>query len=372
MNLMDRLQLSDPSLDRSVAGAKRRKVPTVDSGVLVGIFQEHKELVLNQKGLGEYERISRTQAVSGNALAECHKLLRDLLVAQPGGELAGAATREAMCSLLQSYPKYNQTKFSNAVYAGLRFDRVSVMLNHLRRLKNDAEKRRQCCATTSGAAWAQILDLLLCLDGPWKGSQDLPGESQSTAPGTPLGSEVPPTQPYPVDPTEFGSDDAPGAAATGSTASKPASRKLQAQLSLDADGFPKMLGGSSSSTGNKRKASDNGADRHPTSPRSAAASPKGKAKSKAAASPKASPKAAPSVVQDYTYMYYKGQSSMGIRQKRGQKKQVFSFRASSGLREKSPDEIIRKLTKHAKACIIKLLEGQSELQVAAWARDNVP
>ena len=107
-----------------------------------------------------YETISRSQAVSGEGLAANFNMLQKLLELSPQAELPARKTKTCIEKVLAQSPGLNATVFNNSVYAGLRLERLVVMLYHLRRLQRDPQALMACSNKTSGSSVMKVQELL--------------------------------------------------------------------------------------------------------------------------------------------------------------------------------------------------------------------
>jgi hypothetical protein len=240
------------------------------------------------------------------------------------------------------------------------------MLYHLRRLQRDPVAFQQCVNKTSGTAMTKVKELMDMLEAPGAASADAL-ESQSVDE-----SQVAPTIHYP--------DDVSPEFPTSLTAKAPApsAKRLRREVTLDEEGYPKMLGARSPKPQSPVKGEAPAASvslveqlypqaKAKAMPKSKAL-PKSKATAKSTAQPKASAKAQPqtqdgATSKDWQYMYYKNNNSIGIRRKFGSKNQVFSF-VGKGLEH-------AQLIKLAKLCLVKLLSGEAEEAVAIWVKADI-
>jgi hypothetical protein len=363
----------------------------MDEGVLMGIFSTFSQEMINVQ---EYENISKAQAVSGEGLAHNFELLARILRAAPSGEIPGGSSKSAFQKVVITRPELNTSIYNISTFAGLRVDRLGVMLCHVRRLANDSVRLQQCASKCSGPSFKRVQELVGLID-----LQTLAGDDATTTfvPEEGLRSlKVQPSYDSDGFPRALGKDGAQIVASCGSPpvaakGSKPspgapkATRVLHRELSVDELGFPKLL---SASPSVKRKLSL-ASFPTPTAPKlpgealktrlglddshkpkvNPKEKPKEQAKAKAKAKAKPQPvDAGPPGWKDWSFMFYKNASSFAIRRKHEPKNQIFSFKSKSPM---SP-ELKKQCTRLCKLCIIKLLEGESEARVHAWVLTQVP
>ena len=375
-------------------GDKHKPVRPVDEGVLMEIFAAHKE---NMCDLGVYEGISRPQASFAPGIAANAALLKRILVACPQAELPTAVARSAFMRVLMQFPGLNKSIYTMDVYAGLRVDRLCVMLYHLRRFDasrdTNEEAMRVACKKCTAEQLLQLKNL--------KALMNLTGfDADQTCAETVFHDPLEPATPIRSLKKELSLDDdgypclltAPSSRyririkspdPAGSSVASQLQQESPAQAQLCPNSDPRQ---SQSSVPGSLNPEALGYVPVPKSPAAAkaeagvkaAAKAKAKAKAKAAAhsngsvasKPKAKAKAAAqshsSGPVDCQFMFYKKDNSMGIRVKGGN--QIFSF--GIGSNNLVTKERFIALERLAKLCVIKLLEGQDVEEVKTWARQK--
>lgn len=151
----------------------RDTVAPVDQGLLDSVFKNNKSWV----NVGAYESLSKSQAANGDELGNHFALLQSLLHLQPKGELLLTQVRAAMLKVLTDNPKLNSSEMKNLLWAGGRYERVSTMLHHLRRAKNNEDKLRQLIGKASAPSAAKVKELLSLLT-----SEDVQSNGSKAAP----------------------------------------------------------------------------------------------------------------------------------------------------------------------------------------------
>ena len=141
----------------SKGGARHKPAPVVDEDILMTIFEKHRDVISN---FGTYESVSRTQAVRGKGLLHCFALLDDLLEACPSADCPAPSAKQAMHKLAMNHPTVNGTVYNCNVWASLRCERLGTVLNHLRRLRREPARMKQCCLALTGAQIGQLKELL--------------------------------------------------------------------------------------------------------------------------------------------------------------------------------------------------------------------
>lgn len=353
----------ETELKRRRGGARNHKKPEVDEFILFSIFSKHAEELIN---VGPYEAISKSQAVNAVGLAKNFGLLQALISASPTAEIPAGLAKHAILRMLSEKPELNKSIYNTATYAGLRVDRVSTMLYHVRRLRDDNTRHLSCSAKCTGEDWQKVKQLLLLADQEG-------GDDDTT--------------------TQYVSEEHVGEGSLEQD-DPPLKRKLTMQVSLDSEGYPRIFDEPAQTT-NKRLTCKQpspakvalDADGYPLlDPKSlsapscflqkslyqteaggsqAMATGKVKAKAKGKGKAQAQSGTPPGQVKDWTKMYYKATGSFAIRRKWGKKEQVFQFKCSKGNKLNTKQHSALEMV--AKKCIVKLLEGAEELEIAAWS-----
>ena len=181
---------------RGRGGARHTPKPFTDEGV--------QELV---KDLGPYELISRSGAVDPKGLVRNLDLVRDLLRAEPTGEVHTQPMRQALLKLMRNDPTVNTSRFNGSVWSNLKGERLGCLLNHTRKwARAELEGKSNAASKLTAFEYGKLKELL-----------DLSEEKEVPETGHLLALEdrKPPSK---------------------------EGRHLRPKLSLDSDGFPKMFG----------------------------------------------------------------------------------------------------------------------------------
>eukprot|EP00438_Fugacium_kawagutii_P017597 Skav213573 [mRNA] locus=scaffold1790:111160:111927:+ [translate_table: standard] len=125
---------------------------------------------------GAYETISKSQAADGKCLADHYLLLKALLDLQPGGQLLLTQVRSSVLKVCSLKPEVNQSQLKNLLWAGSRYDKLCIMLYHLRRAKRDPEKNRQLVAKTLPDDLVKAMELVNKLEDEPKVPVEEPSE----------------------------------------------------------------------------------------------------------------------------------------------------------------------------------------------------
>lgn len=157
-------------------GAHHGTKPAIDDKVLDRIFAEQCRLLMD---LGPYEHLSRAQACNGKALVALFDLLLPIVQENASAEVSGAALKLALLRLAAARPGLNKSPYSNFVWAGLRVERLTTVLYHLRRIHREPLRLQQCAAKLTGVETSQLHQLLNHLGGCTTSSAS---SSQSCAP----------------------------------------------------------------------------------------------------------------------------------------------------------------------------------------------
>ena len=120
-------------------GARRVSRGSADAGVLLDALGNHALLVSD---LGAYEHISVTHQPDGRALVKLAELIDKLLVITPSGEMSVGALKKALGQLVFQQPSLNKSIYNNQLWASLRQERITCVMNHVRRLCRERERLR--------------------------------------------------------------------------------------------------------------------------------------------------------------------------------------------------------------------------------------
>ena len=185
------------------------------------------------QNLGSYEAVSKSQSISPKGLIHCLPLSKGLIALAPTGEIHGNSLRAALFQLLMVDPACNDSKYNGSVWVGLRIERITCLLNHMRRLKNSQADMRQCASMLTAAECIRLQEVVHAMDSKDPGVGKTPiADEQAIVPYGSLGESDP-----------------------ADTGPKTAKRKLQpseTEVSLDSEGFPACLKEPSSSSGHKK------------------------------------------------------------------------------------------------------------------------
>ena len=117
------------------------------------MFELHQPLLAD---LGPYETVPRAGAIDALGLHIMSPFLLDLVTQLvPSAEPKEADLRFALQRLLMLFPDMNTSAFSNLTWLNKKAERLSTILNHLRRLKrSDEVAQYKVMAKLNGPAWA--------------------------------------------------------------------------------------------------------------------------------------------------------------------------------------------------------------------------
>jgi len=141
---------------------------------------------------------------------------------EPSGEIHGSSLRNALSTLLTVKPEVNTSQYTGKVWANLRCERITTILNHLRTLRIDKNQMKAAVLLLTAQQYnnlKSVVSKVKLLDEP-------PANAVA---------EVP--VPLPI-------GDANDDVADGDNGEHPLTRKLKAEpsaCSVDSDGYPKML-----------------------------------------------------------------------------------------------------------------------------------
>ena len=187
-------------------GAVRTAVAVVLLQDLIDSLIEHVRKVGMKRGayFGAYEMIDRTHAAFAPGLAACYDVIQVLLKLNPAAEFKPTFLVKAWLACCKLFAGLNSTGLPDELWAGRRADICGTMLCHLRRVKADGVRRNQLSHKATESDMSMVQDLIDMMDD---------GEKTSSAS----------REPSPAETVLY------------------TTRKLKVQVSLDEDGFPKML-----------------------------------------------------------------------------------------------------------------------------------
>ena len=136
-------------------GYRHTSKPQVDQGLLMKVFSNNSNLLGN---MGIYERISRSQGCDPKGLIKLLPLIRGLVELEPTCEIHQSCLRKAIFSILLEDGALNDSKWSGAVWTGMKEERVGVLLFHLRRLAGTDLK--VAAAKLTGAEYLQLQNVV--------------------------------------------------------------------------------------------------------------------------------------------------------------------------------------------------------------------
>ena len=133
-------------------GARHRKKPFIEAGLLLDVLSKHAELVQDFK---TYELISAQGAADPRGLLLALDMVEDLLELSPSCELHCQPLRNSLLRLLSIKPHLNNGKHNGSVWVHQRSERITVLLGHIRRLARNGMTSR--CASELTAVELQRL-----------------------------------------------------------------------------------------------------------------------------------------------------------------------------------------------------------------------
>ena len=138
-------------------GARHTPKPQLDAGVLQTMFGKHQDLI---KDLGKYERISKNQASDPKGLLHCLPLIKGLIKLEPTCEIHGSSLGQGLFQLLVAEPALNDTPWNGSVWLGMKVERVTSLLYHMRRLKGSQSEMATCAAKVTGGEYMQLQEVV--------------------------------------------------------------------------------------------------------------------------------------------------------------------------------------------------------------------
>jgi hypothetical protein len=139
-------------------GAHHRPRPDVAAAVVVNcIVAWGLECGID---LGIYNSKGRSQAASGPGLVANQVLLKKLLAINENLEFAMLPLKAGFIELVGRVPKLNDSQYQNALWAGLKTERVLTLANHLRRIAREPLRFKQAAAAFNGQELAVLKELI--------------------------------------------------------------------------------------------------------------------------------------------------------------------------------------------------------------------
>ena len=154
-------------------GARRTPVPVVPRDPLQKALQRYAAVAADPFNFGPYNFLQTSKGVNGSALLLASEFLNHILSVAPAGQIGSKVLQRALVSLqrdniLARFPlganvwqgigSFNDRYVSH--WADVLTARVTVVLNHLRRVRYNATKRRQCMGNLTGEEQGKLSALL--------------------------------------------------------------------------------------------------------------------------------------------------------------------------------------------------------------------
>ena len=122
-------------------GARHFSKPPADAGFVLKVLSDNVKQLAD---MGQYESISRNSPFNLRGLMENADLRQGLLKIEPTAEIHTQSLTAATLKLTDE-PSLNKTKFQGCVWITLRMERITTILNHVRKLANDPEGFKILC-----------------------------------------------------------------------------------------------------------------------------------------------------------------------------------------------------------------------------------
>ena len=124
----------------SRGGPRRGPIPTVGAGALSDVFDEIAKERKLPFDFGIYEHLTRSQAASGRGLVANGCVIRAFAQVAPAGQIQHLEMKHQFLARAS----HNKSHLKHDLWAGLRTDKVTVILCHWRRICREPERLRQC------------------------------------------------------------------------------------------------------------------------------------------------------------------------------------------------------------------------------------
>ena len=101
----------------------------------------------------------KNQASDPKGLLHCLPLLKGLIKLEPTCEIHGSSLGQGLFQLLVAEPALNDTPWNGSVWLGMKVERVTSLLYHMRRLKGSQSEMATCAAKLTGGEYLQLQEV---------------------------------------------------------------------------------------------------------------------------------------------------------------------------------------------------------------------
>ena len=101
----------------------------------------------------------KNQASDPKGLLHCLPLLKGLIKLEPTCEIHGSSLGQGLFQLLVAEPALNDTPWNGSVWLGMKVERVTSLLYHMRRLKGSQSEMATCAAKVTGGEYMQLQEV---------------------------------------------------------------------------------------------------------------------------------------------------------------------------------------------------------------------
>ena len=140
----------------SRGGPRRGPIPSVGAGALSDVFDEIAKERKLPFDFGIYEHLTRSQAASGRGLVANGCVIRAFAQVAPAGQIQHLEMKHQFLARAS----HNKSHLKHDLWAGLRTDKVTVILCHWRRICREPERLRQCIKSCTPHETLAIRDLV--------------------------------------------------------------------------------------------------------------------------------------------------------------------------------------------------------------------
>jgi len=120
---------------KSRGGKRHLAKPTADAGLVYKALSANEDFV---KDLGAYEVLSRNAGVDYKSLVANIDLIKALVKVERSGEIHSQPLRSALTKMLVDSPELNKTKWNGEVWVNLKGERITCLMYHFRKVARDA------------------------------------------------------------------------------------------------------------------------------------------------------------------------------------------------------------------------------------------
>ena len=224
------------AVEMGKGGTRRTSIPEASFDQIYQVLDLQIHQLGIKKGLffGICSHLSKSNAADARGLANNHEMLMNLLKIAPACELPVSLLSKVFRQLLLRWPGLNNGPYPDDLFAGQKADQITTMLFHLRRIVNDSKKEQELRNKASEEDMVLVSGMIALISRTPVLPSDVGTDSQSQVAASTMG--------YPEDSQHqeaIFEEEESHQVGDASQCSKV--RKLKVEVSLDDDGYPRML-----------------------------------------------------------------------------------------------------------------------------------